>query len=198
MNYTDAIKKYIDLEISILQKLNIYEINTVMKELESARQRGSFIYVMGNGGSAATASHFANDFNKGLSEHITPKFNFVCLNDNMATVMAVANDIGYDSVFEFQLRGKVKPNDVVIGISGSGNSKNVLNAIELSKKEDALTIGLTGFDGGKLREMVDISLHVPVKSMQVTEDIHMIFDHLMMSVFYKEICGIEHLKDAVS
>jgi D-sedoheptulose 7-phosphate isomerase len=150
---------------------------------------------MGNGGSAATASHFVNDFNKGLSEHLSPPFRFVCLNDNIATVMAIANDIGYDAIFEFQLRGRVTENDLVIGISGSGNSPNVLRAIELAKSVGALTAGLTGYDGGKLLRIVDLPAHVPVMSMQVTEDIHMAFDHMVMAIFYKELCGKAHLKE---
>ena len=194
MDYSNAIKQYIDLEISILKMLDVCEINQLMNAIDATRRQGAFIYIMGNGGSAATASHFVNDFNKGVSEFIDKKFRFVCLSDNMATVMAVANDIGYDSIFEFQLRGIVTPNDLVIGISGSGNSTNVLKAVEYAKNEGAVTAALTGFDGGRLRKMTDISVHVPVMSMQVTEDIHMVLDHLMMAVFYKELCGIEHLK----
>jgi D-sedoheptulose 7-phosphate isomerase len=110
--------------------------------------------------------------------------------------MAIANDVGYDSVFEPQLRGRVTKDDLVIGISGSGNSPNVLKAVEYAKTVGAVTAGLTGYDGGKLRQIADLSVHVPVMSMQVTEDIHMMLDHLMMSVFYKELCGIEHLKGA--
>ena len=193
INYISAISQYIDLETNVLKKLDIEKINTLMNELESARRRGATIYIMGNGGSAATASHFVNDFNKGLSEYVEQPFRFVCLNDNTATVMAIANDIGYDEVFAFQLRGKVTKDDLVIGISGSGNSANVLKAIELAKSVGATTAGLTGFDGGALAKEVDISLNAPVMSMQVTEDIHMIFDHLMMAVFYKELCGKDHL-----
>ena len=152
MDYSKAIKEYIDLEISVLQKLDIQEINALMNAIETTRQANGTIYIMGNGGSAATASHFVNDFNKGISEYIEQKFRFVCLNDNVATVMAIANDIGYDAVFEFQLRGKVTKDDLVIGISGSGNSPNVLNAIEAAKKVKAKTAGLTGYDGGKLRK----------------------------------------------
>jgi len=195
MDYTAGINQYIDLEISVLQKLDHQEINTLMNAIEAARLQEATIYIMGNGGSGSTASHFTNDFNKGISEHIDPKFRFTCLNDNMATVMAIANDIGYDAVFEFQLRGKVAKGDLVIGISGSGNSVNVLKAIEYAKAAGATTAGLTGYDGGKLRKLVDISVHVPVMSMQVTEDIHMVFDHLMMSVLYKELCGIDHIKE---
>jgi D-sedoheptulose 7-phosphate isomerase len=108
--------------------------------------------------------------------------------------MAIANDISYEAIFEFQLRGKVTEGDLVIGISGSGNSPNVLRAVELAKSAGAKTVGLTGYDGGKLRPLVDISVHVPVMSIQVTEDVHMMFDHLVMAILYKELCGIDHLK----
>ena len=116
------------------------------------------------------------------------------MNDNVATVMAVANDIGFEEVFRFQLVGHMRPGDVALAISGSGNSKNVLNAVEYAKKQGAKVIGLTGFGGGKLKELSDVSMHVPVNSMQITEDIHMVFDHLMMSIFYRSLAGIEHLK----
>ncbi|MCM1219983.1 MAG: SIS domain-containing protein, partial [Lachnospiraceae bacterium] len=86
-----------------------------------------------------------------------------------------------------------KPDDVVIAISGSGNSKNVINAVEYAKACGNPVVGLTGFQGGKLQELADISLHVPINSMQITEDIHMVFDHLMMSVLYRELAGVEHL-----
>ena len=194
MDYLSEIRQYIDLEISVLQKLDFNEINVLMNAIDETRKHGATVYIMGNGGSAATASHFVNDFNKGISEYIEKKFNFICLNDNTPTVLAIANDIGYESIFEFQLRGKVKKDDLVIGISGSGNSINILKAIELAKSAGALTAGLTGYDGGKLRKMVDIPVHVPVMSMQVTEDIHMIIDHMMMAIFYKTLCGIEHNK----
>ena len=108
--------------------------------------------------------------------------------------MAVANDIGFDEVFRFQLRGVIEPGDLVMAISGSGNSKNVINAVEYAKSRGNKIIGLTGFSGGKLKELSDVSLHVPVHSMQVTEDVHMIFDHLMMSMFYQHLCGKNHLQ----
>ena len=109
--------------------------------------------------------------------------------------MAIANDIGYEEVFRFQLRGNLEPNDILVAISGSGNSKNVINAVEYAKEQGNKIIGLTGYSGGKLKKLADISLHVPVNSMQVTEDIHMVFDHLMMSMFYKYLCGKEHLRN---
>ena len=194
MDYTRYIAEYIDLERTILAQLDISAINSVINELEEARKRNATIYIMGNGGSASTASHFVNDFNKGISEHIEQPFRFTCLNDNVSTIMAIANDISYDAIFEFQLRGKITGNDLVIGISGSGNSPNVIKAIELAKSAGAKTIGMTGFDGGNLKQIVDFSLHVPVMSMQITEDLHMVFDHLMMAVFYKTLCNINHVK----
>lgn len=194
MNYLKDIQEYLTLEAEILKRLDVAQINAALNLLEETRQRKGRIYICGNGGSAATASHFQNDFNKGVSEYIEAPFRFHCLNDNVATLMAIANDIGYEEVFRFQLRGVMEPRDILVAISGSGNSKNVLNAVEYAKGLGCQVIGLTGYSGGKLKELADISLHVPVNSMQITEDVHMIFDHLMMSVFYRRLCGKEHLK----
>lgn len=193
-DYISEIKTYLEHEIDTLKALDVNEINAALNLLLETFEGGNTVFVFGNGGSSATASHFQNDFNKGVSEHTEKKFNFQCLNDNVATVMAVANDIGFEEVFRFQLIGHMRPGDVALAISGSGNSKNVLNAVEYAKSQGAKVIGLTGFGGGKLKELSDVSLHVPVNSMQITEDIHMVFDHLMMSIFYRSLAGIEHLK----
>lgn len=193
MNYTKDIQEYLALEVQTLSQLDVAQLNAALNLLDETRGKKGHIYICGNGGSAATASHFQNDFNKGVSEYIQIPFRFHCLNDNVATLMAIANDIGYEEVFRFQLRGVMEPEDILVAISGSGNSKNVLNAVEYAKGQGCKIIGLTGFGGGKLRELCDVSLHAPVMSMQVTEDIHMIFDHLMMSVFYRHLCGKEHL-----
>lgn len=193
MDYTQEIKAYIDLEKDTLSKLNVDDINAAMNAIIEAYEGKHTIYIFGNGGSSATASHYQNDFNKGISEYVENKFRFQCLNDNMATIMAIANDIGFEEVFRFQLKNKLEEGDLIIAISGSGNSKNVINAVEYAKSCGNKIIGMTGFTGGKLKEMSDISLHVPVMSMQTTEDIHMVFDHLIMSIFYKTLCGKEHL-----
>lgn len=192
-DYTQEIKAYIELEKDTLSKLDVNAINNAMNLIIDAYEGRRTIYIFGNGGSSATASHYQNDFNKGISEHVENKFRFQCLNDNMATVMAIANDIGFEEVFRFQLRNRLEPGDIVIAISGSGNSKNVLNAVEYARECGNKVIGMTGFSGGRLRELSDVSLHVPVMSMQTTEDIHMVFDHLIMSIFYKTLCGKEHL-----
>ena len=193
-DYMTEVQGYLDHEAQVLRMLDIEEINRVLNLLAEAFERESTIYIFGNGGSAATASHFQNDFNKGISEYTQKKFRFCCLNDNVPTIMAIANDIGYEEIFRFQLIGKLRPGDLVIAISGSGNSKNVINAVEYAQQEGNTVVGLTGYDGGKLRKLANYSLHVPVNSMQITEDIHMFFDHLMMSVFYKTLCGKDHLK----
>jgi D-sedoheptulose 7-phosphate isomerase len=185
MDFKAQINDYLDKEIDVIKSLDVESINAVMNLLLETFEAEKNIYIFGNGGSSATASHYANDFNKGISEYTEKKFNFICLNDNVPTVMAIANDIGFEEVFRFQLRGKLKPGDIVIGISGSGNSANVLNAVEYAKGLGNTVVGITGFDGGKLKKLADFSLHVPIQSMQLTEDIHMVFDHLIMSIFYK-------------
>ena len=180
--YKSEIKAYINKEIEVLKSIDITAVNEVLETIVSAYHKDGNIYIFGNGGSASTASHFQNDFNKGISENLSKKFNFVCLSDNVPTVMAIANDSGYEYIFEYQLHGKLKKDDLVIAISGSGNSKNVLRAIEYSKQQGVKTIGITGYDGGRLAEIADISFNVPVDDMQITEDVHLILDHLMMSV----------------
>lgn len=194
VDYRAEISNYLEHEIDTIRKLDVEQINLALNLLLEAFEKGTTVYIFGNGGSSATASHYQNDFNKGVSEHTEKKFNFLCLNDNVATVMAVANDIGFEEVFRFQLRGHVKPDDLVVAISGSGNSRNVINAVEYAKEQGCKVIGMTGYEGGKLKGLADVSLHAPVNSMQIAEDIHMIFDHLMMSVFYRSLAGIEHLK----
>lgn len=186
-NYTEEIKQYIELEKSTLDRLDVEAINEAMNLILEAWKDKRTIYIFGNGGSSATASHYQNDFNKGISEHIETKFRFQCLNDNISTIMAIANDIGFEEVFRFQMKGKLEAGDLVIAISGSGNSRNVINAVEYAKENGNKVIGLTGFDGGKLRMLSDVTLHVDVQSMQVTEDIHMIFDHMIMGILYQRL-----------
>lgn len=192
-DYTNAIKAYLELEKNTIDKLDVDAVNAAMNLIMDAYEGRHTIYIFGNGGSSATASHYQNDFNKGLSEYIENKFRFQCLNDNMSTVMAIANDVGFEEVFRFQLRGRLESGDIIIAISGSGNSKNVINAVEYAKEQGNKVIGMTGFEGGKLKALSDVSLHVNVMSMQITEDVHMIFDHMIMAIFYKTLCGKDHV-----
>ena len=179
-NYFQQISEYIKWEVNTLNSLDLSSINDVVNLLEEARERESVIYICGNGGSAATASHFVCDFNKGVSQKKNKKFRFVCLNDNIPSIMAIANDCGYEQIFRMQIEGKIKSNDILFCISGSGNSKNILLAAEYAKSVGAKIIGATGYDGGDLYKLSDYHLHVPIDNMQITEDVHIIFDHLLM------------------
>jgi len=138
------------------------------------------IFVMGNGGSGATASHWACDVNKGCCVEGHARFRMICLNDNLSTLLAYANDLSYEKVFVEQLRNLLRPGDVVIGISGSGNSQNVLLAIDHANKNGGVTVGLCGFDGGRLLSMVHIPLWVRCRDMQKVEDMHVIVTHMAM------------------
>ena len=193
VDYTKDIRDYLRIEQETLGKLDISEISRAVNVLAGALQDERAVYIFGNGGSASTASHFAGDFNKGVSEGLSKVFRFQCLNDNLPTLLAVANDFDYSEVFVYQLRGRLKAGDVVMAISGSGNSKNVLKAVEYAKETGATVIGLTGYSGGRLRALSDISLHVPVNSMQIAEDVHLIFDHLMMAVLSLRLKGASHI-----
>lgn len=182
----NLIKSYFDREIEVIKRLNIDDINAAVQAIWAAYEREATIYIFGNGGSAATASHYVCDFNKGISEKKDKKFNFVCLNDNYPQMMAIANDISYDEVFRFPLINKLKPTDLVIGISGSGNSKNVIRAVEYAKEVGAPVVGITGYHGGKLKELSDYHMDVMEDDMQISEDLHMVFDHMMYFVLNQE------------
>lgn len=182
VDYKQKLQDYLEKEAKAVQSLNLDDINTVMNVLEDARLTGKRIFICGNGGSAATASHYCCDFNKGVSEHQEQKYNLECLKDNVPTMMAVANDISYDEVFRFPLRNKMKPGDILIGISGSGNSRNVVNAMDYARSIGGTTIAIVGYSGGKMKEMADYHIHVNIDNMQISEDVHMMLDHLMMYV----------------
>lgn len=137
------------------------------------------IYICGNGGSAATASHFGCDLSKRTRVPGQRYFRVISLTDNVSLMTALSNDIGYDIVFAEQLRPLVRAGDVVIGISGSGNSLNVLKAMEVAQSAGATTIGFSGYDGGKLAPLVDISVHVPSFNMAMVEDVHLMLEHAM-------------------
>lgn len=183
-DYLTGLKDAIDL-------VSVAEITAVMDQLLAVYQRQGFVYVFGNGGSGATAAHFVNDFNKGIGRNLAKRFRFCCLNDNVPTVLALANDVDYDQVFVEQLRNFLTPDDVVIAISGSGNSRNVLEAVEYANKVGAATVALVGYDGGRLKELAEHCVHVPVADMQKVEDLHLAVNHVMMSVLKRRLEGPE-------
>ena len=181
-DYTKDIRTYLEEECRVIESLDENEISIVMNVLEETRLSGNRVFICGNGGSAATASHFTCDFNKGISYSQKVKYNFECLNDNIPMMMAIANDISYEDIFSEPLKNKMHKDDVLLAISGSGNSANVVKAVEYANEIGATTIGLVGYDGGKVKELVNHCIHVKIDNMQIVEDVHMIMDHVMMFV----------------
>jgi D-sedoheptulose 7-phosphate isomerase len=176
----EKIQNYISTLKHTMDKLPPHLIVEVIEVLQHARLEGRQIFIMGNGGSASTASHFVCDLAKNTRREGLPHFRVIGLTDNMAIFSAYANDEGYESVFASQLSNLIAPGDVVIGISASGNSKNVLNAMDVAKGHGAVTIGFTGFDGGRLGRMVDINIHVQSHIIEHVEDIHLMLEHMIV------------------
>ena len=160
-----------------LNSVNVEVVEQIIQLLLEANEREASIYVFGNGGSAATASHFATDLGKGAIVPGQKRFRVVSLTDNVPLITAWANDTAYENIFSEQLRGLIRPGDIVIGISGSGNSQNVLNAIRVGSEAGAITVGWSGYGGGKLAKMVDLSLDIECNVMEQVEDVHMSLGH---------------------
>ncbi len=175
----EQITNYISELTATLSKLDIDSLVKLKDAFINARDNKKQIIVFGNGGSGSTASHMVCDIVKGCSYGKEKRFKMICLNDNIPTILAYSNDVSYDEVFVEQLKNFLNEGDVVLGISGSGNSINVLKAMDYAKQNKAITIGFTGFGGGKLKSMVDISIHIPINDMQITEDGHVIIMHIL-------------------
>ncbi len=173
------ISSYLDQVCDNLHHLPHDKIRQIIDILAQARAEERQIFVMGNGGSAATASHFACDLGKGTIDPGKPRFKVIALTDNISLFSAWANDFGYERVFVEQLDSLAQSGDVAIGISGSGNSENVLQAMDLARQRGLTTIGLTGFDGGRLKDKVEVCLLVDCQMMEQIEDAHMVVEHLI-------------------
>jgi len=174
-----VISNYLNGLKGCLQKLSEPSIADIADTIFNAYKSNRQIVIMGNGGSATTASHFARDLRMGTVVKGKPRMRTLSITDNVAMITALANDIGYDSVFKEQLVSQLSEGDVVIGISASGNSPNVLNAMEYARANGAITIGLTGFDGGKLKGMVDKAIIVSSWDYGQVEDVHLSLDHII-------------------
>ncbi len=182
-------KSYIDLVKSTLDQLDKNSIQAAADAFLNTYTKGGNIYVFGNGGSGATASHVAGDFIKGASYGLEKRFRMICLNDNVASMMAIANDIGYEDIFVEPLKNFIEPIDLAVGISGSGNSENVVRALELAKSKGATTLALSGFNGGKIKSIADVSVHAPVDDMEVCEDVHMVIFNIIKKEMQDTLMG---------
>lgn len=185
MDFINEINAYYDKEKEIIEKLDKEEINKALNCLLKHYENSSTVYILGNGGSSATANHMVCDYNKGISMELSKPFNVVSLSDNVPIIMAIGNDVSFEDVFYLQLKNKLKPTDLIIAISGSGNSHNIIKAVNYGKKVGCDIIGLTGYAGGKLKEYASINVHAPVEDMQITEDIHMSFVHVTMQILWR-------------
>jgi D-sedoheptulose 7-phosphate isomerase len=181
------IDNYFELVCKTLDGLSRENISALTDILLNARDNEETIFVFGNGGSGANASHICGDFIKGVSYGLEKRFRVICLNDNIPALMAIANDISYEDIFVEQLKNFLKKNDVVIGISGSGNSMNVVKALEYANKVGAKTIALCGYTGGIIKNIANISIHAEIDNMEVVEDVHLVIAHCIKNIIIKEL-----------
>ncbi len=183
-NYFSELKKIFD-------KMNSKNIEEITDVIYKAYENQRNIFILGNGGSASTASHFACDLGKGTLSRVYDKnekrFRVISLTDNAATISAYANDLSFDDIFVQQLRNLVHRGDIVIAITGSGNSKNVLKAMEYAKDAGAVTVGMLGFDGGKVKQFLDKYVIVPSNHYGRVEDLHIILEHLITDYLRNKI-----------
>lgn len=185
------IEAYLARLLRTVSGLDTDEIERAIEILSMARAAGRKIFLCGNGGSAATASHFACDLAKGTAGDGREPFKVIGLTDNIPLMTAWANDVDYSEIFAMQLSPLVEEGDVVICISASGNSPNVLRAAETANLHGATSIALTGFDGGRLKALAGHSIHIASNNMQHVEDIHMILVHLISSALRDLACPLE-------
>lgn len=187
---TDALGFYVTYADEVrtsLQELPWAQINVVVQTIVRAWQTGHHIYIMGNGGSAATATHLACDLAKNTAQPGLARVQAVSLNDNIAMMSALANDIGYDQIFAEQIRTLVKPMDVVIAISTSGNSPNVLEGVEAARERKAITLGITGYSGGQLAAKVHVPVITANHCVEQIEDLHMVLAHMITVAVRREL-----------
>jgi len=179
----DHVLGYVDNLRTALDKLDTARLAHIGDILYRAYRNDKQVFVVGNGGSASTASHIAADLAKNtISAHLH-RFRITSLTDNVATITALANDIGYDSIFSEQLMNHIRPGDVLMVVTGSGKSPNVLKAMHYARSQSAQVVGLLGFDGGPARELCDVALIAPSDDYGVIEDIHLVINHVLVSYF---------------
>ncbi len=169
-----------------LDTLDLDAVGQAIEILKQARDQKRHVFACGNGGSASTASHFVTDMVKGASFERDSRFRIMALTDSMATITAYSNDVGYDCIFTEQLKNFAEPGDVFVAISGSGNSPNVVCAMEYAKKTGCKTIALTGRDGGKLGPLADLQIRVSAPHMGRIEDAHLIVTHMICYYFMEQ------------
>lgn len=183
---TTFAETYKQQTIETIQSIDTRKVDQAIEWFREARAANKHIFVCGNGGSASTASHLACDIVKGASFQREFRFRMLALHDSLPTLTAYSNDVSYDCVFAEQLKNFAEPGDVVMAISGSGNSPNVVQAIKYANEVGCKTIGLTGRDGGKLGPLSQLNIHVPFQHMGRIEDAHLVICHMICYHFMEE------------
>ncbi|RCS49246.1 SIS domain-containing protein [Bremerella cremea] len=187
------IASYIDRFKAELDKLDHAQVQKWADLIYDAYESGNFVYIIGNGGSGCNASHMAEDLGKSslhekdLGDESLRRLKVLSLTDNVGWIMAVGNDVGYDQIFLQQLMNYGQEGDVLLAISGSGNSENILKAVDWSNRHGLKTLGLTGYGGGKLRDMAQHSFHVPLDDMGMVESIHLAIFHWVLNDVFARI-----------
>ncbi len=173
--------RYVERVVEVLRHLDLSAVERVIHLFLEARVAGNTIFFLGNGGSAATSSHFANDMGFCASPEGRTPFRAISLTANSAFLTCLANDIGYENVFSWQLRNLMRAGDVVVGISASGNSPNAVKALEYARDHGGIAVAIVGFDGGKMKQVAHYSIHVETEKGEYgpVEDVHMVLDHLI-------------------
>lgn len=177
----EFVNNYVNNLKQVLDKLPREKIKKVADLLMEARAKDKKIFLMGNGGSAATASHMSCDLSKGTIVGDKKRFKVISLNDDIPLMTAWGNDEAFEKIFQEELQNLLEEGDVVLGITASGDSPDILKAIEYANSKNAVTVGLIGFGGGKLKELVNESVIVDSNSYQEVEDIHLILEHMITS-----------------
>ncbi len=185
MNF--SVKNYLNSQVLLLEKVNILEIENAIELIRSKYILGKKIIVCGNGGSAYTASHYITDWNKMINISTGNKFKGISLCDNIGLITAFGNDISFNEIFSGQLKSILEEDDLLIVISGSGNSANVLNAINYANVNNSTTLAIVGYDGGQAKKIAQHCVWIPSFDMQLCEDFHLMFGHMVM----KALCNYE-------
>ena len=189
--FTQYAQDYLTGLKSVLDRLPLESLDGAVKLIEEAHAAGKQIFVIGNGGSAATASHMMNDLNKGTLGHTGDapwkRFKVIALTDNVSLMTAWANDTDFNHVFSEPLKNLANRGDLLVAISASGNSPNIITAVEAAKQLGVKTVGIGGFTGGKLAKMADVAFVVPSDEYGPVEDVHMILDHIITSYLYAKL-----------
>jgi len=179
---------YLDDFSALLKKVDPKEVETLVTLIADAYRDNQFVFIIGNGGSGANASHLCEDLGKGTLHNFETqkRLKVMSLTDNTPYILAYGNDLGYDRVFVEQLKNFAQPGALLLSISGSGNSANVLKAVEWANANGLKTVGITGYDGGKLRKMCHHGVHVPSHNMGAVESVHMVLFHYLLDTLYEK------------